>query len=71
MIQHPNRLKNPAEILIVDDSPTQAKLLEIILAEQGYHVSVAQNGREAVDLIAVNRPDLVISDIIMPEMDGF
>jgi signal transduction histidine kinase len=71
MIQHPNRLKSPAEILVVDDSPTQAKLLEIILTEQGYHVFVAQNGREAVDLIAVNRPALVISDIIMPEMDGF
>jgi len=71
MMQHSNRLKSPAEILVVDDSPTQAKLLELILVEQGHQVSVAQNGREAVDLIAVNRPDLVISDILMPEMDGF
>jgi len=57
--------------LIVDDSPTQAKLLELILSGEGYHVSVAQNGREAIELIALNRPDLVVSDILMPEMDGF
>jgi signal transduction histidine kinase len=66
---HPeNRLTG---ILIVDDSPTQAKLLELILSGEEYHVSVAQNGREAIDLIAANKPDLVISDILMPEMDGF
>jgi len=58
-------------ILIVDDSPTQAKLLELILSEEGYQISIAQNGREAIDLIAGQRPDLVISDILMPEMDGF
>jgi C4-dicarboxylate-specific signal transduction histidine kinase len=71
MKQHLNSEKDPSRILIVDDSPTQAKLLELILSGEGYHVSVAQNGREAVDLIAVNRPDLVVSDILMPEMDGF
>jgi len=71
MKQHPNSEQSPAAILIVDDSPTQAKLLELILSGEGYHVSVAQNGREAIDLIAVNRPGLVVSDILMPEMDGF
>jgi len=69
MKKHPE--KNPPGILIVDDSPTQAMLLELILVKEGYHVSVAQNGREALDLIAVNRPDLVVSDILMPEIDGF
>jgi len=57
--------------LIVDDSPTQAKLLELILSGEGYHVYVARNGREAIDLIAAGKPDLVLSDILMPEMDGF
>jgi len=71
MNKHLNPGKSPSEILIVDDSPTQAKLLELILSGEGYHVSVAQNGREAINLIAVNRPDLVVSDILMPEMDGF
>jgi len=71
MIPQPHSLKSRIRILVVDDSPTQAKLLEHILAGEGYLVSVAQNGREAVDLISVNKPDLVISDILMPEMDGF
>ncbi|QXE93028.1 hybrid sensor histidine kinase/response regulator [Geomonas subterranea] len=58
-------------ILIVDDSPTQAKLLEQMLAEQGYRVLCARNGSDALETIRSARPDLVISDILMPEMDGF
>jgi len=71
MHKHLHPEKNSSWILIVDDSPTQAKLLELILSGEGHHISVAQNGREAIELIAVNRPDLVVSDILMPEMDGF
>ncbi|WP_224982394.1 hybrid sensor histidine kinase/response regulator [Geomonas agri] len=58
-------------ILIVDDSPTQAKLLEQMLAEQGYRVRTARNGSDALEVIRSGSPDLVISDILMPEMDGF
>jgi C4-dicarboxylate-specific signal transduction histidine kinase len=71
MSQFPDSKKGPPDILVVDDSPTQAKMLEHILAEEGCRVSVAQNGREAYERISVRRPDLVISDILMPEMDGF
>jgi len=60
-----------AKILIVDDSPTQAKLLEQVLRSHGYGVSVAKNGAEALQQILANPPELVISDILMPEMDGF
>jgi signal transduction histidine kinase len=60
-----------AGILIVEDSPTQAKNLELILSEHGYQVSVARSGGEAMDLISADRPDLLISDILMPEMNGF
>ncbi|HJV67360.1 MAG TPA: response regulator [Geomonas sp.] len=58
-------------ILIVDDSPTQAKLLEQVLSVHGYRVCVAQNGAEALLQVVERRPALVISDILMPEMDGF
>ena len=71
MNQHADTRTRPAGILIVEDSPTQAKNLELILAEQGYRVSVARSGEEAMALITADRPDLLISDILMPEMDGF
>uniref|UniRef100_C6E011 Response regulator receiver modulated diguanylate cyclase/phosphodiesterase n=1 Tax=Geobacter sp. (strain M21) TaxID=443144 RepID=C6E011_GEOSM len=58
-------------ILIVDASPTQTKFLTQVLAAQGYSVLVSQSAEEALEQIAELSPDLVISDILMPEMDGF
>ena len=60
-----------ADILVVEDSPTQAKQLDIFLREQGFGVTVAANGR--IGLAEARRlgPDLIISDINMPEMNGF
>ncbi|WP_026842645.1 hybrid sensor histidine kinase/response regulator [Citrifermentans bremense] len=66
-----NGQTTPNLILIVDDSPTQAKLLEQLLAGEGYRVAVARNGSDALEQIRERQPDLVISDILMPEMDGF
>lgn len=59
------------KILIVEDSPTQAELLKYLLEKHGYHISTAHNGMEALDLIKEQKPMIVISDIIMPEMDGY
>ena len=58
-------------ILIVEDSPTQAEKLKYILEQNGYAVILARNGKGAIREISNNNPALVISDIIMPEMDGF
>ena len=63
--------KDLEEILIVEDSPTQAERLRYVLEQHGYRVSLARNGREAMDLLANHRPSLVISDILMPEADGY
>ncbi len=60
-----------AEILVVEDSPTQAEKLKYILEENGFHVFVAYNGKEALKLLRNHEPTIVISDVIMPEMDGY
>lgn len=59
------------KILVAEDSITQAENLRFILKEHGFQVEVAKNGREAMGLLGAMRPDLVISDIVMPEMDGY
>ena len=59
------------EILIAEDSPTQALLLEKILQKNAFSVVTARNGRFALEKLASHRPALVISDVQMPEMDGY
>ncbi|WP_018990526.1 response regulator [Aromatoleum toluclasticum] len=60
-----------AHILVVEDSPTQAERLAFFLERHGHSYAVARNGREALELIAERPPALVISDVVMPEMDGY
>src|SRR4051794_5557182 len=58
-------------ILIVEDSSTQAMRLEHLLHRHDYQVIVASNGREAIAALETQVPTLVITDINMPEMDGY
>ncbi|KPA14117.1 multi-sensor hybrid histidine kinase [Candidatus Magnetomorum sp. HK-1] len=59
------------QLLIVEDSPTQALKLEILLKENRYLTHVAKNGQQGIDLARSKKPDLIISDVTMPVMDGF
>ncbi len=59
------------DILIAEDSPTQAQRLQHILQQQGYGVTHAANGRLALDAARQRKPTLIISDVVMPEMDGY
>jgi CheY-like chemotaxis protein len=61
----------PGPLLIVEDVPNILELLEVTLSFKGYKVITANNGREALELIARERPRVVITDILMPKMDGF
>jgi DNA-binding NtrC family response regulator len=61
---------NP-RILVVDDTPANIQTLTAILKEKGYQLSVATNGRQALEVIERVRPDLVLMDVMMPEMDGY
>jgi two-component system response regulator GlrR len=60
----------PSRILIVDDDADLLKLLQIRLAANGYEVSCATSGEEALARVAAARPDLVITDLRMDGMDG-
>lgn len=64
-------MNNTVEILIAEDSPTQAEQLQNQLEGHGYKVAAAANGRKALEALRRRRPALVISDIVMPEMDGY
>ena len=61
----------PSHILIVDDSRDILLLLRVALTRAGYRVSEAMHGEAALALVAQEIPDLIVSDIMMPEMDGF
>jgi len=58
-------------ILIVEDVPNVLELLEVTLRFKGYAVITARNGEEALEVIAKQRPVLIITDILMPKMDGY
>lgn len=60
-----------SEILIVDDTPNNLRLLSMILTNNGYEVRKATNGRMALSSIKASPPDLILLDIKMPEMDGY
>jgi len=58
-------------ILIVEDVPNVLELLEVTLRFKGYAVITARNGEEALEVIEKTRPVLIITDILMPKMDGY
>jgi adenylate cyclase len=64
-------MNTPAKILVVDDTPKNIKLLADLLAVKGYGVLTAASGPEALALVQVEQPDLVLLDVVMPEMSGY
>jgi diguanylate cyclase (GGDEF)-like protein len=64
-------MESKIEILVVDDSRTQAELLKYLLELNGYSTRVASDGRQALETAKAHRPALIISDIVMPGMDGY
>lgn len=59
------------KILIVDDSPTERLYLTDILVKNGFAVSTAVNGDEAIERIRAERPELILMDVVMPGANGF
>lgn len=63
-------MSNGSEILIAEDSPTQALQLRILLEQAGYRVRIATDGLDAVNQVRERQPDLVVTDLEMPELNG-
>ena len=61
----------PARILVVDDVPQNVRLLEAVLVPHGYEVVVAEDGTTALERVRAERPDLILLDVVMPDMDGY
>lgn len=59
------------QILVVDDEPAWLKSMAYVLRKEGYQVKAAQSAAEALALLAKFRPDLIVSDLSMPDMNGF
>jgi DNA-binding NarL/FixJ family response regulator len=63
--------KDRKRLLLIDDDPNLILLVRDYLEFRGYEVLTADNGKEALDLLAQNLPDMIVCDIMMPEMDGY
>ena len=59
------------KLLIVDDEVDTLRLISLMLERQGYDILTAKDGKTALQLVAKNKPDLILLDVMMPEMDGF
>lgn len=60
-----------AKVLVVDDSPTEIFQFKDMLEGMNFEVITADNGRDAVDMASSEQPDIVLMDIVMPDMNGF
>ncbi len=59
------------KILVVDDDPFILMSLEFLMKKSGYSVVIARNGTEALNALTVERPNLILLDIMMPDVDGY
>jgi two-component system alkaline phosphatase synthesis response regulator PhoP len=62
---------NNKKILVVDDEPHLIRSLTFVLAKEGYDLSIASDGEEAIEKIFANKPELVFLDIMMPKKNGY
>ena len=66
-----NSLKDNKKLLLIDDDPNLILLVKDYLEFRGYNVDTAENGREALEVLDHLVPDMIICDVMMPEMDGY
>jgi two-component system chemotaxis response regulator CheY len=59
------------KILVIDDSSFQRKIISKVLTENGYTVVLSENGKEGIEQYKKEQPDLILTDLLMPEYDGY
>jgi DNA-binding response OmpR family regulator len=64
-------MTSTSRILLIEDEPMNIQALSAILKQEGYQISVATNGQQALDVLERVRPDLILLDVMMPGIDGF
>jgi len=64
-------MNDSSHILIVDDREDSRKILQTILNKEGYNLTFASSGHEAIEKISIAKPDLILLDVLMPDMNGF
>jgi two-component system, cell cycle sensor histidine kinase and response regulator CckA len=67
----PDPTGRPARILIVDDERHNRQLLEVMLSAEGFVLQTASSGEHAISIVETDRPELILLDVMMPEMDGY
>jgi CheY-like chemotaxis protein len=66
-----NSVRDNKRLLLIDDDPNLILLVKDYLEFRGYEVVTAENGREALEVLDQEIPDMIICDVMMPEMDGY
>ena len=67
----PNPEKAEARVLVVDDEPNIVDIVSMALRYNDYDVVTANSGREALEAVSASKPDMIVLDVMMPELDGF
>lgn len=71
MIPEEGNAERKRSVLVVDDVPKNIQILGSILRDEGYEISFALNGKDALKKVEASRPDIILLDVMMPEMDGY
>src|SRR5215468_5568625 len=60
-----------SSILVIDDSPTILKVVQLVLSKAGFHIATAADGEQGLTAARLDRPDLILLDFVMPKMNGY
>ena len=63
--------KDKRHVLLIEDSPTQAQYMRLLLEDAGHQVTVTESGQKGIEIAEAEQPDMVLLDVVLPDLDGF